>query len=398
MRLVILDDDLATTEFLASLARRRGWDVGTATHQAKFRELVRTSPADAILLDLQLGESDGIEELRYLSSVNYPGAIVLMSGFEARVLSSAQDIGDTLGLRVVGSIQKPVHEASIGEVLAMAAHEPTDAPATTDTQQPDAVTVLPRDIVRALDQGQMELHLQPIVAANGSGVQRAEALIRWHDPKRGLIPPDAFIPIAESDETVIDRLTMWVAETGASHYQRLARIGCQIQICINISGCNLQSFDFPDRIAALRERMAVPPEALGLEMTETVAMHDLSTTATVLTRLRIKGFSVAIDDFGTGHSSLTVLRRMPFSAIKIDKSFVQDLLTAEDSMTIVRSVIQLAHDMRLLSVAEGVENAAVAQCLTELGIDALQGYYFSRPLPFDDFVDWMKRSHDARAS
>jgi DNA-binding response OmpR family regulator len=115
MRLVILDDDLATTEFLASLARRRGWDVGTATHQAKFRELVRTSPADAILLDLQLGESDGIQELRYLSSVNYPGAIVLMSGFEARVLSSAQDIGDTLGLRVVGSIQKPVHEASIGD-------------------------------------------------------------------------------------------------------------------------------------------------------------------------------------------------------------------------------------------------------------------------------------------
>lgn len=390
MRLVILDDDLATTEFMASVARHRGWDAATATHQARFRELVSACPADAILLDLQLGESDGIEELRYLSGLNYPGAVVLISGFEARVLASAQQIGNSLGLRIIASLQKPVRAASIGEVLAMAACEPANASATTELQQSDAVPVLPRDIVEALDQRRMQLHLQPIVAANGFGVLRAEALIRWHDPQRGAIPPDSFIPIAESDETVIDRLTMWVAETGASHYQRLAQIGCPLQICINISGCNLQSFDFPDRIAALRERMAVPPEALGLEMTETAAMHDLSTTATVLTRLRIKGFSVAIDDFGTGHSSLTALRRMPFSAIKIDKSFVQDLLIASNSMMIVRSVIQLAHDMRLLSVAEGVESAAVAQRLIELGIDALQGYHFSRPLPFDDFVDWMK--------
>jgi EAL domain-containing protein (putative c-di-GMP-specific phosphodiesterase class I) len=392
MRLVILDDDVATTEFLASVARRRGWDVGTATHQARFRELVRARPADAVVLDLQLGESDGIEELRYLSSVHYPGAIVLMSGFEARVLSSAQEIGDTLGLRVVASLQKPVRESNIGEVLAMAAHEPADTPVATEVQPPEAVSVQPRDIVQALEQRQLELHLQPIVAANGSGVPRAEALIRWHDPKHGDIPPDVFMPVAENDETVIDRLTMWVAEAGASCYQRLASIGYPLQICINISGSNLQSFDFPDRIAALRERMGLPREALGLEMTETIAMHDLSITATVLTRLRIKGFSVAIDDFGTGHSSLTALRRLPFSAIKIDKSFVHDLLTAKDSLTIVRSVIQLAHDMRLLSVAEGVESAAVAQRLTELGIDELQGYHFSRPLPFDEFVDWMKKT------
>jgi EAL domain-containing protein (putative c-di-GMP-specific phosphodiesterase class I)/ActR/RegA family two-component response regulator len=398
MRLIILDDDLATTEFMASVARRRGWDVETATHQARFRELVGTSPADAILLDLQLGDSDGIEELRYLSSQNYPGAVVLMSGFEARVLTTAQEIGDSLGLRVVASLQKPVREAGIGEALAIAAREPTDGSDTDDAQCGDAAPILPCDIVQALDQRRMELHLQPIIAADGFGVQRAEALIRWQDPQRGAIPPDSFIPIAESDATVIDRLTMWAAENGASHYQRLARIGLPLQICINISGCNLQSFDFPDRIAALRERMAVPPEALGLEMTETVAMRDLSTTATVLTRLRIKGFSVAIDDFGTGHSSLTALRRMPFSAIKIDRSFVHDLLTANDSMTIVRSVIQLAHDMRLSSVAEGVESAAVAQRLIELGIDALQGYHFSRPLPFDDFVDWMKKSREARGS
>ena len=127
-------------------------------------------------------------------------------------------------------------------------------------------------------------------------------------------------------------------------------------------------------------------------------MHDLEATAAVLTRLRLKGFPIAIDDFGTGHSSLKALRRMPFTTIKIDKSFVSDLATSNDSLTIVRSVIQLARDMRLASVAEGVETAETARLLTELGIDSLQGFHFSRPLPFDAFATWLRawsRDHAA---
>ncbi len=231
-------------------------------------------------------------------------------------------------------------------------------------------------------------------------VTSAEALIRWRDPVRGLVPPDRFIPVAEADADVIDRLTMWVAETGVAHYRRLAALGSEIQICINISGRNLQSLDFPDRMAGVLERMSAPQGSIGLEITESVAMDDLDATMAVLTRLRLKGFPVAIDDFGTGHSSLAALRRMPFSVIKIDKSFVGELATSNDSLTIVRSVIQLARDMGLTSVAEGVENAETVRLLTELGIDSLQGYYFSRPLPFDGFAAWLRtwsRSHAAHA-
>jgi EAL domain-containing protein (putative c-di-GMP-specific phosphodiesterase class I) len=166
-------------------------------------------------------------------------------------------------------------------------------------------------------------------------------------------------------------------------------LGSAVRIFINISGRNLRSLDFPDRMAALRERMGVPEHGIGLEITESVAMDDPDVTESVLTRLRLKGFSVALDDFGTGHSSLTALRRMPFSTIKIDKSFVGDLQTSSDSFTIVKSVIQLARDMGLASVAEGVENADAARLLTELGIDHLQGYYFSPPRRFDAFVTWL---------
>ena len=138
-------------------------------------------------------------------------------------------------------------------------------------------------------------------------------------------------------------------------------------------------------------RMSEPTGAIGLEVTESTAMHDLDTTTAVLTSLRLKGFPIALDDFGTGHSSLTALRRLPFSTIKIDKSFVGELETSNDSLTIVRSVIRLAHDMGLASVAEGVGTAGAVRRLTELGIDGLQGFYFSGPLPFEGFATWLRR-------
>jgi EAL domain-containing protein (putative c-di-GMP-specific phosphodiesterase class I)/CheY-like chemotaxis protein len=390
MQLVVLDDDKAVADFLASVGVGCGWAVHAVEHEDEFQKLVSASPPDAIMLDLQLATSDGVEQLQFLHDRHYTGAIVLMSGFDARVLSSAQQIGDSLGLNVVAVLEKPTRPVQVREVLAQIARAPAAGlPAAADGQ-PASAAISADDVAQAIRAGRMELHLQPIIAATSRAVKRAEALIRWRDPSRGLVGPDQFIPIAEQDGAVIDRLTMWVAETGVSHYQRLAEMGSGIQICINISGRNLQSQDFPDRMAGLLERYSVPQGALGLEITESVAMHDLDATASVLTRLRLKGFPVAIDDFGTGHSSLITLRRMPFTAIKIDKSFVSELETSKDSLTIVRSVIQLAHDMGLASVAEGVGTADAARLLTELGIDGLQGYYFSEPLPFNGFAAWLK--------
>ncbi|HTI80782.1 MAG TPA: EAL domain-containing response regulator, partial [Acetobacteraceae bacterium] len=389
MRLVVLDDDAATIEFVATVARRRGWHVDAVTQPPVFRALIKTTPPDAILLDLQLGASDGIEQLRFLDACNYRGSIVLMSGFDARVLASAQEIGDSLGLSIAAVIEKPARISRIERVLDAIEQSPAKPPidAKPEAARPRAIS--PHDIDDAIASGQMALHLQPIVSASGA-VERAEALIRWWDPMRGPVLPDAFIAVAESDGALMDRLTMWVAETAAQHYRRLADSGDPVQICVNISGCNLRDANFPDHMAALRERMSVPWGGIGLEITESVAMDDLDATASVLARLRLKGFAVAMDDFGTGHSSFIALRRMPFSTIKIDKSFVLDLLTSNDSLNIVRSVIQLAHDMRMSSVAEGVETADVARRLIELGIDALQGYYFSEPLPFESFVTWLQ--------
>jgi EAL domain-containing protein (putative c-di-GMP-specific phosphodiesterase class I)/ActR/RegA family two-component response regulator len=391
MRLVVLDDDESIAQFMANVASGRGWDAHAVTHEDEFQASVRAAPPDAIVLDLQLAASDGIEQLRFLHSLSYRGAVVLMSGFDGRVLASAEAIGNSLGLAIVAVIEKPARAARVRDVLAAIEQIPaaTVSPPANAPQAPRSVS--PNDIAEAIDGGRMELHLQPIVSAAGHAVTRAEALIRWRDPAMGLVPPEQFILIAEQDAGVIDRLTMWVAETGVAQYLRLAALGSAVQVCINISGHNLRSLDFPERMAAVLQRMSAPPGAIGLEVTESTAMHDLDTTTAVLTSLRLKGFPIALDDFGTGHSSLTALRRLPFSTIKIDKSFVGELETSNDSLTIVRSVIRLAHDMGLASVAEGVGTAGAVRRLTELGIDGLQGFYFSGPLPFEGFATWLRR-------
>ena len=400
MHLLILDDDPRIAGFLATVATRRGWTTDVAGRESDFQHMFRARRPDAIMLDLQLDDSDGIEQLRFLHGEAFTGAITLISGFDPRVLESARHVGDALGLTVTATIEKPARAAEVGRALQRmeraAAPSTEGQPIAAARSRPPEETLAPARIVAAIEAGELELHLQPIITAGDRTQVRAEGLARWRQPDGGLLTPDSFIPVAERDAAAIDRLTEWAIATGVAHHQRLAATGRHVQICVNISGRNLDTLDFPDRVAALLDQSAVAPGAIGLEVTETVAMQDLDATADILTRLRLKGFALAIDDFGTGHSSLAALRRMPFSTLKIDKSFIADLAKSHDSQAIVRSVIELAHSLGLVTVAEGVESESVAEVLRQLGVGGMQGFHFSRPLPFEGFVGWLERwtAHD----
>ncbi len=390
MRLLVFDDDPMIVQLVADVAGQSGWSVETATREAEFRTRFAAGSPDAIMLDLQLGASDGIQQLQFLHRHGYTGVVALMSGFDTRVLAAAQQVGQSLGIRIAAVMEKPARVARIRAVLreietvaAMLPDPPPTAPPAARTRD-EAIT--PALIAAALGGGEMELHFQPIVAAGGRSVCGVEGLIRWHR-HGGLVRPDAFIPIAEQDEAVIDQLTRWAVTSGVDCYRRLAALGLAVPIWINISGMNLHSLDFPDEVAALLERAGVPSDAIGLEVTESVAMRDLGAAAVILTRLRLKGFALAIDDFGTGHASLEALRQMPFSSIKINKSFVDHLQSSPDAHAIIKSIVDLAGSLGLTSVAEGVDSAETARLLTELGVACLQGYYFSHPLPFDRLTE-----------
>jgi len=402
MHLVVLDDDLRIANFLGLLARERNWTVSIATNPGDFQRFCIAEEPAAVTLDLFLGNSDGVEQLRFLASIGYRGTVALMSGFDGRVLASAEQVANSLGLSIAATLQKPMRVAQVRQMfdaierrIEQASLEQVNA-RNVAAANLISKSISASDVLDAIDDGQMRLHLQPIVNAEGNCVDQLEALIRWQLPGGEMVFPDQFLPIAERDSFVIDRLLRWTLDAAFASHRELINLGSPAAIAVNVSGANLRSLDFPDHIAAHLFAARVPPSAIVLEVTESVAIGSSSLIADVLTRLRLKGFQLAIDDLGTGHSSLSLLRQMPFSEIKIDKSFVHDMFNSRDSLAIVKSMIDLARNMNLRCVAEGVETEETERALLRLGVDRLQGYLYARPLPQEEIAAWLMQWNSKR--
>ena len=376
LRLLTFDDDEAIGRLVTRVARLLGFDAAFVTEQEAFRaNLHRLSP-DLIVLDLQLGSTDGIEQLRFLAQQEYRGAIILMSGFDGRVLSTAAALARDLGLRVEVSISKPVRVALLEEVLER----------VKLAQRP----MSPNRLLDAIEHEELSLEFQPIVMRTPKSLRKLEALVRWDHPTLGRLPPDKFIPMAETDILVIDALTDWIIREVVESYRTLASYDIRVPITVNVSPRNLHDLSFPDRLDKLLRDAGMPPQHLCLEIIESAAFADAPNTMDILTRVRLKGMQLAIDDFGTGFSSFKLLRQMPFTAIKIDKSFVIDLAESRDSQAIAKSIIDLAANMELESIAEGVETEEVAAMLEDLNVRSLQGFLIAPPMPIDCVAPWLE--------
>lgn len=249
------------------------------------------------------------------------------------------------------------------------------------------------ELRHAIEHGELLLYYQPKVDIAACMVCGAEALVRWIHPQRGLIPPDEFIPLAEHTG-LIKPLTDWVLETALHQSSVWRQSGLALPIAVNISARNLQEAEFLEKIERLLKALDGDARWLEIEITESAIMDNPDRALDILTGLENLGIPLFIDDFGTGYSSLGYLKRLPVSAIKIDKSFVFDMLTNKDSAAIVRSTITLAHDLDLKVVAEGVEDQAMWNQLARLGCDVAQGYYLSKPVPAQQFSDWLKCSSE----
>ncbi len=243
----------------------------------------------------------------------------------------------------------------------------------------------------AIEHDELVLYYQPKIDLKTGRVIGVEALVRWQHPNRGLIAPDEFIPLAERTG-LIKPLTLWVL-TAALHQSRTwQRAGLRLSVAVNLSARNLQDPELPDQIEEMLARSGTPPNQLELEITESTIMADPARALEVLTRLHHMRIPLAIDDFGTGYSSLGYLRKLPVSAIKIDKSFVKNMAADDGDVVIVRSTIELAHNLGLLVVAEGVETQYVWDRLAALGCNSAQGYYMSAPMPATALTRWFHES------
>ena len=247
------------------------------------------------------------------------------------------------------------------------------------------------ELRRALQENELVLHFQPKIDINSNSVSGVEALVRWQHPRLGLLYPDKFIALAEHSG-LIKLLTQEVLRLALRQIDAWREQGYGLAVSVNISAVNLQDAEFPDLIASMVAQYHTPPRLLELEVTETAIMTEPLRAIENIRILSELGVVVSIDDFGTGYSSMAYLQKLLVAKIKIDKSFVMEMGAGENDEVIVRSTIDLAHNLGLKAVAEGVETQAVWDKLRDLGCDSAQGYFMSKPLPAEKLIEWMKTS------
>ena len=239
---------------------------------------------------------------------------------------------------------------------------------------------------RALINHRLHMVYQPKVRLRDGALTRVEALVRWDDPQFGSVAPSRFVPLAEK-HGLIEELTQWGLRTTLRQWLKWREAGIDTCLAFNISALSLEQLDFPDLVERMCRALDVPTDRLVLELTES-ATQPLIKLMDTLTRFRIKGIGLAIDDFGTGYSSLMQLRQLPFTEVKIDRFFVSDAVTSQESRLIIKAIVELAHGLGLTVTAEGVETREQLQSLAELGCDVAQGYLISQPLEPDGLIAW----------
>ena len=374
MRMLVFDDDAAVGRLVMRVATLAGLEATAVTQPEAFRQSLAEAPPQVILLDLQLGVTDGVEQLRYLAEQHYGGAIVVMSGFDARVLAATATVAKNLELNIAATLAKPIRVAELEEVIER----------LKSVRQP----ISGDELLAAIRDNDLSLEFQPIVRWRPRALNKLEALVRWDHPEFGLISPADFLPLAETNRATIDALTDWVIGAAVEAWGILRELDVNVPITVNVSTLNLHDITLPDRLARRLAAAGMPAEKLCLEITETAASRDTARMMDILTRARLKGIQLAIDDFGTGYSSLKALRQLPFSVIKIDRSFVSDMTTSADSRAIVKSIIGLAANMNMSTIAEGVETEETAELLEHMDVDALQGYLIARSMPVEAIASW----------
>jgi diguanylate cyclase (GGDEF)-like protein len=244
------------------------------------------------------------------------------------------------------------------------------------------------ELRHAIDDGQLVLHYQPQSLLDDGRVVAVEALVRWQHPIHGLLYPDKFLPLAEQTD-VIDKLTTWVIETALSEISNLGASPPNLNVSVNVSARSIGRVEIAQEVVDTLERIGVPPERLTIEVTETALLVDPARAAAVLRRLALAGVRISLDDFGQGQTSLGYLSELPIHELKIDKSFVIDMLENDAHAAIVRSIIDLGHNLNLQVIAEGIETVDVLASLQAARCDLAQGYFIARPMPPDRLVDWM---------
>lgn len=380
-RLLVVDDDPGAGLLIKRVAEGSGFDVVAPEDPHALGGTARSWHSAIIIMNLQMPDVDGIELLRELASDKSGAKVVLTSGVDGKVLESALQLGRQRGLNMVGMLQKPFRVETLRELFAAV--------------KPASNSLLSTDLADAIGTDQLFLEYQPKLDCRHRRISGVEALVRWRHPRLDIIGPDQFIALAEETD-LIHRLTDWVVAEAAKQAAVWHADNLALEVAVNISAEDIEDLDLPERLHQRCREAGIDPTSMILELTETGAMREAVQMMDVLTRLRLRGFKLSIDDFGTGYSSLVQLQKMPFSELKIDRSFVMQMMNNSGCKVIVEIVVDLARKLGLKSVAEGVEGEETLSSLVEIGCDMAQGFYVSRPIAAGYVAEFVREHEGTR--
>jgi len=383
--LVVDDDPVVLMQMEQMLTGIGVGEVLTARNGLDAMNQVSRRPRaiDVVVCDLNMPEMDGVEMIRRFGQGGFRGALILMSGANEQLLASVSNLAQLQGLRVLGEIRKPATPRQMTGLLQKSL--PHDA-ALRPQGEPSFTT--PQAILAGIGNAEFEIWFQPKVKADSLVPVGVEALARWRQPDGSMVPPDLFIVAAER-AGIIAQLSAVLVDTALREGARLHRAGFALTISLNLSALWLDDLQLPDLLLQTARGQGLQPSDINLEVTETGVTKDLATALDVLSRLRLKGFGLSIDDFGIGYSSFEQLGRIPFTEMKLDRSFVNRAGRDAAARAILESSMAMATKLALRTVAEGVETEAELALVRELGCDDVQGFLIARPMPCDVLIDWL---------
>ena len=363
-RLLIVEQDTAVVDLVSRVADEAGFAVASAPSVARLVQLLESFQPSLVVVEPSLPGTDAAALLTTLASRARAANVLLIGNGD---LAALHALGVGKGLAMCGVLEKPLTAAELATKLIALVHQRAQLYAD--------------DVRRGIGSGEFVPYYQPMVTRTAGGwvVDGVEALARWHHPRRGLVMPNEFIPLAEQTSLVGD-LTASVLSSALRQVRTWQDQGLRLACAVNLPPGLFTDLGFPDRVAAMLAETGVDGSQLVLEITETATIQNPTATMAIMTRLRGKRVGLALDDFGTGISSMTQLFEMPFSELKIDKSLVMNLSQSPEATSTIASLIELGHNLGLKICAEGVEDGAALDALTTMGCDRCQGYFISGAL------------------
>jgi EAL domain-containing protein (putative c-di-GMP-specific phosphodiesterase class I) len=381
-RVLIVASDTIERMIFARCVEMLGWTAETASGLDDATAKFAARPHNVAVIDLRMEPRECAILLRCLSRDRFDPAMIFATGTDDRAHPAALEVAHEVGLRVAGILPRPIDPYRLHGLLL--------AGSTHFSREPRGNFPWPtaRELEDALRGEEIHAEYQPKTDLITGEVVGVEALARWHSPTLGCIPPGRFIPVAEQSD-LIGRLTFRVLEDAVAACAKLRQIRPDCSVSVNISPFVLSDPLLLPTVETILARNKLPPRALIAEITETALLTSMPAVADVLHRLTINGVRVSMDGFGTGHASLQSLLRMPFTELKIHRSFVGVCRTDPDAWKLVRATISMARELGLNVVAEGVETEDVSDRLRDVGCDMGQGWYFGRPMQDDAMLRWL---------